>query len=111
LDANPGDPSAEERFKEIQKAYETLSNPARSPQGPARPGRAPQRPGAGTSAQGQRAQKLQDLLDKLGATGSGRERVLRLLGENLEVEVKYSFGKDDRRDREGRGGPERGGRK
>ena len=26
-DANPGDPSAEERFKEIQQAYELLSNP------------------------------------------------------------------------------------
>jgi curved DNA-binding protein CbpA len=27
LDTNPGDPSAEERFKEIQQAYEVLSNP------------------------------------------------------------------------------------
>ena len=26
-DTNPGDPSAEERFKEIQQAYEVLSNP------------------------------------------------------------------------------------
>src|SRR5215208_2731049 len=26
-DANPDDPHAEERFKEIQQAYETLSNP------------------------------------------------------------------------------------
>ncbi len=26
-DANPGDPTAEERFKEIQQAYEVLSNP------------------------------------------------------------------------------------
>src|SRR5215210_8736269 len=28
-DANPDDPHAEERFKEIQQAYETLSNPKR----------------------------------------------------------------------------------
>jgi len=28
-DANPGDSNAEERFKEIQQAYETLSNPKR----------------------------------------------------------------------------------
>jgi curved DNA-binding protein CbpA len=28
-DANPDDPRAEERFKEIQQAYETLSNPKR----------------------------------------------------------------------------------
>jgi curved DNA-binding protein CbpA len=28
-DANPDDPAAEERFKEIQQAYETLSNPVK----------------------------------------------------------------------------------
>jgi curved DNA-binding protein CbpA len=28
-DANPDDPAAEERFKEIQRAYELLSNPAK----------------------------------------------------------------------------------
>jgi len=116
-DANPGDPNAEERFKEIQRAYEALTKPAvRRPQGPAssgnpRGGRATPRPGSG---RGVRAESLRDLLDKLGASGdagSTRERVLRLLGDNLKVEVKYSFGEGEgrRKDGEGRAGDRKRG--
>jgi curved DNA-binding protein CbpA len=99
-DANPDDPQAEERFKEIQQAYEALTSPPKRTAGATRS----PRPAGG--ATGARARGLEELLNRLGATGSGRERVLRLLGENLKVDVKVSFGEKGSRDGRDRREPE-----
>jgi curved DNA-binding protein CbpA len=82
-DLNPEDPNAEERFKELQQAYETLTNPAnhggsRQRSGP-RPRNARQ-PGGRAEFSG----NLSDLLRKLGHRpksradeGAGRVREIR----------------------------------
>lgn len=116
-DANPDDPRAEERFKEIQQAYETVSNPRKRGEfdrsARVRPNASRQRTGY-TERRAGYEENLQDLLKKFGAAkaqGSNREvtredvsRLLKLLGaglsrkvifdeENSTVEVNFSFGK------------------
>jgi molecular chaperone DnaJ len=94
-DANPGDASAEERFKEVQSAYDVLSDPEKRKQydrfGSAN-GRGPG-PG-GANFEGFDFADLGDLGDIFGGLFGGRGRAQPQRGQrgsDLEVEVRLSF--------------------
>jgi molecular chaperone DnaJ len=95
-DANPGDASAEERFKEVQGAYDVLSDPEKRKQYD-RFGAANGRPGPGggfTFGEGFDFADLGDLGDIFGGLfGRGRaaQQQRGQRGRDLEVEVNLSF--------------------
>jgi molecular chaperone DnaJ len=107
-DANPDDPKAEEKFKEVSSAYEVLSDAEKRKQydaGPSMFGQGPQ-PGAGGFRGYQGGQPMggewADLFGNLfgggggfggaGGTGRGGRRPQRAeRGEDLSVTVRLSF--------------------
>jgi molecular chaperone DnaJ len=95
-DANPGDASAEERFKEVQHAYDVLSDADKRKQYD-RFGASNGRPGpAGGFGEGFDFTDLGDLGDIFGGLFGGRGRAQQQQqrgrrGSDLEVEVRLSF--------------------
>jgi molecular chaperone DnaJ len=96
-DANRDDPKAEERFKEIQHAYEILSNPEKRRQYDAGPRTFFGSQGAGQGGPGgARVGDFSDLSDLFGGLGdifgrSTRTREASLKGEDVTVGVNLRF--------------------
>src|SRR5919206_671620 len=92
-DANPGDKKAEDRFKEIQHAYELLSNPEKRREYDEGP-----RTFFGSGGTGQPGGGFGDFSDLLGGFGNlgdvfGRttQRTQAKGGDNISVNVRLSF--------------------
>src|SRR5215217_7766341 len=101
-DANPGDGSAEGRFREIQRAYEVLSNPERKREYDNKlhassgrsSGRPMTRPGGRTGGETATTVDLSDLLSKLSDRSGGHiEGSFQLRGEEIARLTKL-FGMD-----------------
>jgi molecular chaperone DnaJ len=95
-DRNPGDTSAEDRFKEVQSAYDTLSDPekrrAYDTFGSAGPGGFPGGGPGGVRFEEFDLGNLGDLLGGMFGGGARRQGARRpLRGDDLETRVRISF--------------------
>jgi len=98
-DANPGDKAAEERFKEVQTAYDVLSDEKKRKEYDrygSTNGRGPSGPGPGGSGPvnvdfGDLSDIFGGLFGNVGGGGRGRGRPQPMRGPDVETEVRLSF--------------------